>query len=125
MNIFEEHGLPFVSVTIVFRGKELRMSKVLLDTGSASTLFNADLVREIGVIPEGSDVVDTIRGVGGVEYVYAKSLEAIYFDGLSVEHFQVEIGSMDYGMEIDGIIGFDFMKEAGLVIDTKSMVVKW
>ena len=124
MNIIQEHGLPFVSVTIIFRGKELEMNKVLLDTGSASTLFNADLVQEIGVVPEENDVVDTIRGVGGVEYVYTKSMDAIHFEDLSIEQFQVEIGSMDYGMKIDGIIGFDFMKAAGLVIDTQSMLVK-
>ncbi|MFF2482430.1 retropepsin-like aspartic protease [Paenibacillus sp. NPDC058071] len=124
MNIVQEHGLPFVSVTIIFKGNELKMNKVLLDTGSASTLFNADLVREIGVVPEENDVVDTIRGVGGVEYVYTKSMDAIHFDDRSIEHFQVEIGSMDYGMDIDGIIGFDFMKSAGLLIDTQSMLVK-
>jgi hypothetical protein len=59
-----------------------------------------------------------------VEYVYAKNMDVIHFNSLAVEQFQVEIGNMDYGMEIDGIIGFDFMKAAGLVIDTKSMVVK-
>ncbi|BBH23034.1 hypothetical protein Back11_43790 [Paenibacillus baekrokdamisoli] len=58
-----------------------------------------------------------------MEYVYTKYLEAIRFNGQSIDQFQVEIGSMDYGLEIDGIIGFDFMKAAGLVIDTKEMVV--
>jgi hypothetical protein len=124
MNIYVQHGLPFVSVTIVFKGKQLKMDKVLLDTGSASTLFNADLVRDIGVVPEGDDVVDTIRGVGGIEYVYTKFFDAIHFGTFSIEEFQVEIGSMDYGMDIDGIIGFDFMVAAGLVIDTKLMVVE-
>lgn len=56
--------------------------------------------------------------------MYTKSMDAIYFDALTIEQFQVEIGSMDYGMEIDGIIGFDYMKAARLVIDTKSMSVK-
>lgn len=123
MNIAEEYGLPFINLTIIYKGKQLELQKVLLDTGSASTLFNADLVRDIGVVPEENDVVDTIRGVGGVEYVYTKYLDAIKFDGISVERFQVEIGSMDYGIEIEGIIGFDFMRAAGLIIDTKSMIV--
>ncbi|OXM14755.1 retropepsin-like aspartic protease [Paenibacillus herberti] len=123
MNLIEEYGLPFVKITIEFRGKELELSRVLLDTGSASTLFNADLVGDIGIIPEENDIVDTIRGVGGVEYVYTKFLDAIHFDGQSISQFQVEIGSMDYGLEIEGIIGFDFMKAAGLVINTNEMTV--
>lgn len=95
----------------------------MLDTGSAGTIFNANLVSAIGVFPEGNDVVDTIRGVGGAEYVYTKYFETIYFGTISLNNFQVEIGNMDYGMEINGIIGFDFIKAANLVIDTKNMLV--
>jgi hypothetical protein len=124
MKLIEQHGLPFVSVSIDFRGKVLKLNKVLLDTGSAGTLFNADVVREIGIVPEENDIVDTIRGVGGVEYVYTKILDTLHFSDIPIEQFQVEIGSMDYGMEIDGIIGFDFMKSIGLVIDTQTMIVK-
>jgi hypothetical protein len=58
------------------------------------------------VFPEENDVVDTIRGVGGVEYVYTKYFETIYFGTVSLENFQVEIGNMDYGMEINGILFF-------------------
>ncbi|ANE46865.1 hypothetical protein SY83_11920 [Paenibacillus swuensis] len=124
MNLIEFYGLPFVKLTIVYRGKELELSRVLLDTGSASTLFSADVVGDIGIVPEENDVVDIIRGVGGVEYVYTKYMDAIHFDGQSFSHFQVEIGSMDYGLEIDGILGFDFMKAAGLIIDTNIMNVR-
>jgi hypothetical protein len=119
MNIVVKQGLPFVSITIRYRGNELLLERVLLDTGSAGTIFNANLVRTIGVFPEGNDVVDSIRGVGGVEYVYTKYFESIHFDDICLENFQVEIGNMDYGMEINGIIGFDFISAANLLIDTK------
>ncbi|AIQ66380.1 retropepsin-like aspartic protease [Paenibacillus graminis] len=124
MNITEIYGLPFVSMIVVFRGRELKLGKVLLDTGSASTLLNADIVQEIGMVPEGNDIVDIIRGVGGVEYVYTKYLDAIIVDQAILNDFQVEIGNMDYGMEIDGILGFNFLKQAGAVIDTGEMQLK-
>lgn len=124
MNITEIYGLPFVSMTVVFRGRELKLEKVLLDTGSASTLLNADIVQEIGMVPEGNDIVDIIRGVGGVEYVYTKYLDSIIVDEAILKDFQVEIGNMDYGMEIDGILGFNFLKQAGAVIDSKAMELK-
>jgi hypothetical protein len=123
MIIEVKHGLPFVEVTIRYRGSELLLERVLLDTGSAGTIFNANLVGTISVFPEGNDVVDTIRGVGGVEYVYSKYFESIHFGDVSLENFQVEIGNMDYGMEINGIIGFDFISAANLLIDTKNMLV--
>ncbi|WP_311771698.1 aspartyl protease family protein [Cohnella lubricantis] len=111
-------------VTIHFRGRTLELGKVLLDTGSASTLIKADIVGEIGIVPEEDDIVDTIRGVGGIEYVYTKTLDGIELDGQLVPGFQVEIGSMEYGLEMDGILGYDFMKSAGLVIDAKRQTVK-
>ncbi|MGG4207679.1 retropepsin-like aspartic protease [Paenibacillus jamilae] len=124
MNITEIYELPFVKVKVIFRGAELTLSKMLLDTGSASTLLNADIVREIGMVPEGNDDVDIIRGVGGVEYVYTKFLDSITLEESTLKNFQVEIGSMDYGMQIDGILGFNFLKLVGAVIDAKAMEVK-
>lgn len=97
---------------------------MLLDTGSASTLLNADVVQEIGMVPEGNDIVDIIRGVDGVEYVYTKYLDSIIVDKAILKDFQVEIGNMDYGIEIDGILGFNFLKQAGAVIDAKAMELK-
>lgn len=123
MKIADIYGLPFISVQLVYRGKKLTLKKVLLDTGSASTLLNADVVMDIGMIPEENDVVNTIRGVGGIEYVYTKSLDSIAVDGTVVEDFEIEIGSMDYGLEIDGILGFNFMKQTGAVINLNSMEI--
>lgn len=36
-----------------------------------------------------------------MEYVYTKFLDAIHLDGQSISQFQVEIGSMDYGLVIN------------------------
>ncbi|MGC5774800.1 retropepsin-like aspartic protease [Paenibacillus pabuli] len=121
MKISELYGLPFISLQLRFRGEVLYLKKVLLDTGSASTLLNADIVQEIGMVPEENDEVDIIRGVGGIEYVYTKLLDSITVDGTTLREFQIEIGNMDYGLEIDGILGFNFIKQAGIVINANVM----
>lgn len=123
MKIDIQYGLPFVEIEVTFRGKKLSLNKVLLDTGSAGTILNANVVEDIGVVPEKNDIVDTIRGVGGVEYVYVKNFDSIQFNEISQKDFEVEIGNMDYGMTIDGILGFDFISAAKLVIDTDKMLV--
>ncbi|GIN59343.1 hypothetical protein J8TS2_36620 [Lederbergia ruris] len=123
MKIDIQYGLPFVRLKVEFRGKKRELDKVLLDTGSAGTIFNADVVGEIGVEPEKNDIVDTIRGVGGVEYVYVKIFDNIHFGDICQENFEVEIGNMDYGMDIDGILGFDFIKASSLIIDMKKLLV--
>jgi hypothetical protein len=35
----------------------------------------------------------------------------------------IDVGVMDYGVDIQGILGFDFIREAKLVIDTVRMQV--
>jgi hypothetical protein len=58
MNIDVRYGLPFVEVTICYLGNELRLKQVLLDTGSAGTVFSADIVDGIGVRVEPGDVLN-------------------------------------------------------------------
>ncbi|WP_217594120.1 retropepsin-like aspartic protease [Cohnella sp. GbtcB17] len=123
MKITERYGLPFVSMTVMFRERPLTLTRVLLDTGSAGTLLNADAVQQIGMVPEENDLVDMIRGVGGVEYVYTKSIDAVRVGESTIKDFQVEIGSMDYGLELDGILGFDFLKQAGAVLNVRKMAL--
>lgn len=122
MNIHVRYGLPFIEVTICYRGEDLRLRNVLLDTGSAGTIFNADVVGNIGVKIEPGDL-NRIRGVGGVEVVYSKLFDFVRIGEVTLEGFEVEIGEMNYGMEIDGILGFDFIHSAGLVIDCRELTV--
>lgn len=123
MNIDVRHGLPYIKVTICYRGEELHLQNVLLDTGSAGTIFSADAVDAIGVKIEPSDFLNKIRGVGGVEIVYSTHFDFVKAGETSLSAFEVEIGDMNYGMEIDGILGFDFIRSAGMVIDSKELTV--
>lgn len=61
------HGLPFVSVTVKHKNQILRLDRVLLDTGSAATVFGSDQLEQIGVVPEPQDAIRFMRGVGGVK----------------------------------------------------------
>ncbi|WP_217560224.1 retropepsin-like aspartic protease [Paenibacillus sp. GbtcB18] len=123
MNIEIKYGLPFVEVVVCYRGEQLHLKHVLLDTGSAGTIFSADVVDAIGVKVEPEDVLNKIRGVGGVEIVYSKYFDFVRTGEVFLEVFEVEIGKMNYGLEIDGIIGFDFIRAAGLVINSKELTL--
>lgn len=122
IKIKEIVGLPFVDSIVTFRGMSIRLENVLIDTGSAGTLFNVNKLEAIGVKPEANDVTQTIQGVGGLEFVYTKTIDQITIsDEITINNFQIELGSMDYGLEIDGIIGYDLMKALGLVINLKNL----
>lgn len=52
MKIKELSELPFVEVTVNFRARSLKSENVLIDTGSAGTIFNVNKLEKIGVKPE-------------------------------------------------------------------------
>jgi len=42
MQLTLKDDLPFVTVAVAYRGAQVEVSHVLVDTGSASTMFAAD-----------------------------------------------------------------------------------
>jgi hypothetical protein len=121
MKIIIKHGLPFISAVLTYRQKELKIENILLDTGSGGTIFSTDLLNRIGLKPEPKDKIQRIKGVGGTEYVYQKQINFLSVGILSVNNFIIEIGAIDYGFDIQGIIGTDFLMKTEAVIDFKNL----
>ncbi|MEK3724013.1 retropepsin-like aspartic protease [Paenibacillus sp. FSL H8-0034] len=115
--------LPFIGTTVYYNNQSIRLPQVLIDTGSSSTILKLDIVEEIGLTVELEDVLGTISGVGGSEFVFFKTVDAIEINGFKVENFQVDIGTMNYGIEIDGIIGMDFLLKAKGIIDLNELIL--
>jgi hypothetical protein len=97
---------------------------MLLDTGSAGTLLSADRLLDIGVQFEPEDPVRRVRGVGGVEFVFVKRVEHIALGELMAHDFGIEVEAMDYGFELDGIIGTDFLVQIGAIIDLANFEIR-
>lgn len=109
--------LPFVQVTMTYRGQSHNIDHVLLDTGSASSIFAARTVAALGILPEMEDTVYTVRGIGGTEAVFTRQIDHLAIETQKVEAFLIEVGSMEYGFDIDGILGMDFLRRAGAIIN--------
>lgn len=118
-----KYGLPFCKVTLNYKGKSMSLDNVLLDTGSGGTVFKMDKVDELGITIEKDDTIEIISGVGGVEFVYKKNIDSIKLEDLEIRDFKIEVGVMDYGFDINGIIGMDFLKKVGAIIDLDKMTV--
>ena len=117
------HRLPFVSATIYANGQVLHLDKVLLDTGSAGSVFKTVDLEKIGVLLDTQDVIHEISGIGGSEYVIEKQVDVIEVGDLRVTPFTLEIGALDYDTVMDGIIGVDFLLKAGAHIDFITMLL--
>ena len=117
MRIELREGLPFVSIVVGYGGHELEINDVLVDTGSAGTVLSADLLAELGLVYEPNDPVHRIQGVGGSEFVFLKRAESVAAGSLAVSDLWVEVGALDYGFRLDGILGTDFLVSVGAVVD--------
>jgi hypothetical protein len=79
MKIRLHDELPFISAKLIHGGRVVELENVLLDTGSAATLFSVDKVAEIGIKPALDDIVDRMFGVGGTEFVLPSSTNSPSF----------------------------------------------
>jgi len=116
-------NLPFTTVTVTYQGTTMDIPQVLVDTGSATTLLAADIVATIGIVPLPQDVLHTLRGVGGIEVVFTRSLDSLQVGERRLTNFEIEVGGMDYGFEMHGILGMDFLTRAGAIINLREMTI--
>jgi predicted aspartyl protease len=113
--------LPFVTASLTFRTTTIEISDVLVDTGAASTILNADFAAEAGVYLDPSDRLRVLRGVGGRELVFVRCVDRLAVGDVGLGGFEVEIGEMDYGFPIGGILGMDFLRAVGAIIDLRQL----
>lgn len=123
MRISLVKGLPFIAVALSFQNKAITLDHVLLDTGSAGTIFPVDRVVTIDLYPDPQDKLHRIRGVGGAEFVFKKQVDWISLGNRKIEKFGVELGAMDYGFDIDGIAGTDLLVKTKAIINMEKLEI--
>ena len=125
MQLLLKDDLPFVSVTVAYRGRQLQIPDILIDTGSASTILAADQVAHIDLVPEPADVLKLIQGVGGTEAVFTRRIDHLQVDEQQLHEFEIEVGGLDYGFAINGILGMDFLTQTHALIDLNHLQLRF
>ena len=62
-------------------------------------------------------------GIGGVEYVIEKQIDQLSIGKLAMTGFTIQMGALDYGMQINGIIGADFLLKTGAKLDFDRLLI--
>ena len=125
MQLTLRDDLPFVRISLTYAGNEIEVDDVLVDTGSATTVRGAHVVAAVGIQPEMEDMLYTIRGVGGIETVYMRRVQALRMGHRTVEDAEIEIGGMNYGFAINGILGMYLLIQMGAVIDLGQLTIEF
>jgi hypothetical protein len=99
----------------------------ILDTGSGGISLDSLTVEEYKIphVPSGR----TINGIAGIREVDFAKNNTLSFPGLKVENLDFYINNYDilssvYGVKIDGIIGYSFLRRYIVNIDFDSLLIK-
>jgi len=125
MRLSLNKNLLFAEIEVEYKGFAAKIPRILVDTGSATTLLATDAVIQIGIAPEPEDTLYLIRGVGGCEAVFARRMDCFKLGDAAISDFIVEIGGMDYGFPINGIVGMDFLLQTEAMLDLRDCEIKF
>ncbi len=114
------YNLPFICIHLRHGNARLEIPNILIDTGSATSILSADMLDATGISPEPADRLRKVSGIGGCEVVYERTIDFISIDSCEISECLVQIGSMNYGFEINGILGMDFLKQSKAGIDIEA-----
>ena len=121
MQLALRDDLLLAPVTLVHQGREVEVSDLVVDTGSATTLLSTDVVARIGIVPEAGDILHVIRSIGGTEVVFSRRVNRLQVGSCAVEGFEIEVGGVDSTFAINGILGMDFLLQAGAIINLRTL----
>ncbi len=124
MKLQIDKGVPLVSVTIIHQGNRVDLERVVLDTGSATSIFKKELLSQHGIHQERDDNAAIVTGIGGTESVVIKTVDEVHVGNLRLSNYEIDLGKMDYAKDIDGLLGFDFLYRAYAVIDCDKMQLR-
>lgn len=125
MRLTCRHELAFVTATLTYRGSAIEIPDVLVDTGAASTVINADHAADAGIYLEASDRLRRLRGVGGHEHVFVRTVDRFAIGDHGLDGFEIEIGELDYGFRFGGILGMDFLRAARAILDLGALTIEF
>ncbi len=122
--------IPFVQLSggiVVLRAQIDHFPDTLnfvFDTGSGGISLDSVTAGYLGVKTVSSD--KTIRGIAGVKMVEFSNDHTLKLKGLTVEHLDFHINDYDlltsvYGVKIDGIIGYSFLRRYIVRLDYDSL----
>jgi hypothetical protein len=101
------HGLIRVSFELVYEGKPIEIDHCILDTGSAATAVDIDL---IDINYRKPAVPKRLFGIGGdFHEVIAQPVDKVVIDGKELTDIEIEFGDIQAELGFSGFVGNDIL----------------
>lgn len=114
--IFEwKHGLIWINFKLKYEGIMVDIDNCILDTGSATTAIDIELVNFDYHKPT---TIKRLFGIGGgSQEVVAQKVDKVVIDKVELEEIEIEFGDIRADLGIKGFIGNDILSRFILTID--------
>ena len=107
MNFDYRNGLIWISFVLEYDKKEVKIDNCILDTGSATTAIDIDLVD---FNYRKSSIVRRLRGIGGgIQEVIEQEVDKIIIGDAQITNAKIEFGDIQEDMGINGFIGTNIL----------------
>ena len=77
IKINSKDGLIYVDASLVHGKRSITLKNALIDTGSCTSVISRDIAHSLGMKPEPTDLINSVQGVGGSEFIIEKKIDAI------------------------------------------------
>ena len=115
MKFVFKDGLIWIFIDLIYEGKMLRIDNCLLDTGSATTAFDIDLVNFNYKKPA---AIKRLCGLGGgTQEVICQNIDALFINEAKFKDIEIEFGDIRSDFGICGFIGNDILSRFAVKID--------
>lgn len=119
MKLSYDGQLITTNLYVEFRGRSLKISDVIVDTGSSHTVISPDILEEIGVSYENGDLIYEAYGIGGTVPFYTKVMKNIKIDTFYIKDFEIDVGMLPNNH--NGLLGLDILKSYNFTIDLENL----
>ena len=111
-------GLLYTSINLRHEDKCIVVNNVIIDTGAFHTIIAPDFLEELDVALSDEDELVKASGYGGtVSYSVRKKIDSIECEDLKINDIKIDFGEIDPNERVNGLIGLDFLRKAGVILD--------
>ena len=113
-----KNGLLYTSIELTHEGKSIIVIDVIIDTGAFHTIISPDFLEELQADFTDDDILIEAYGYGGASsYAVRKRIDSISCQDIKLSDFKIDFGQIDPDEKVNGLLGLDFFRNAGIVLD--------
>lgn len=117
-------GLLYTSIVLKHEDKHIVVDDVIIDTGSFHTIIVPEYLEKMGVAFSDEDELVKASGYGGsVSYSVRKKIDSIECEDIKINDIKIDFGVIDPNERVNGLIGLDFLRKAGVILDLVDLIM--